>query len=413
MALNAAVSPGFPWAIFPFGGWAIGLLEHFASVLRKGERAREIERMPHLDSERLSLFKQLQRKKDAIWLHLASTITTSAFLGAINFITSPQFPWALIPAGAMLIGLLSHAGSYAGKKRELERAILDSYGLSGSWDRALAKMPASLKEAPIDLGPYQPLVEAARSARAAIAEMIDPGKGKKAGRKSDVSAIGVDADLLPTVDSYVEQVSLLAKRTREVDRIIDLIPLEALRTDREALKVKLGEAPGEGLRREYEKSIAELDKQETSYNELKDQREVMELRLRSSVNTLKQMRIDLARLSGMSASGGKRVGARAARQDAGAEPLPQRSARRLRRAGTPSRRGLSPWRRKSRPNRSFPSICASLGPRLTLEAGVDMKSVTAKIIILSVGISVARRRRVDGRLQVWPSARWWTTKSPS
>jgi predicted nuclease with TOPRIM domain len=66
---------------------------------------------------------------------------------------------------------------------------------------------------------------------------------------------------------------------------------------------KLNDAAPGGLRKEYEKSLAELERQETSYQELSDQREVLELRLRSSVNTLKQLRIDLARLSGMAAGG--------------------------------------------------------------------------------------------------------------
>ncbi|MFA6505369.1 MAG: adenylate/guanylate cyclase domain-containing protein [Treponemataceae bacterium] len=303
MALNAAVSPSFPWALFPFGGWAIGLLEHYASMLRKGERVRELAKMPHMDAERLSLFQQLQKKKDSIWLHLASTISTSAFLAMINLITSPHFLWFLFPAVGMGIGLLSHAGAYAGKKRELERAIMDSYGLSGSWSRAFANMPESMKDAPVDLGPYRTLVEEARAARAAILSLVTPEKGKKGKRGSAVSGAGVDADLMPTVDSYVEQVALLAKRTIEVDRIIELIPVDALRADRETLNGKLRDSPGNGLRREYEKSIAELDKQETSYKELKDQREVMELRLKSSVNTIKQMHIDLARLSGMPAGG--------------------------------------------------------------------------------------------------------------
>jgi hypothetical protein len=50
------------------------------------------------------------------------------------------------------------------------------------------------------------------------------------------------------------------------------------------------------LKAEYRKSIDEIDKQENSYQELKEQSEVVRLRLGSSVNQLKQMRLDIARL---------------------------------------------------------------------------------------------------------------------
>ncbi len=303
MILNANVSPGFPWALFPFGGWGIGLLEHFASVLRRGDRAAELAMMPPLDAESLSLFKQLQKKKDGFWLHAASTVTTSVFLFMINAITSSHFWWFLIPAAGMGIGLLSHAAAYAAKKAELEGTILDRLGLKGGWKRALRSMPASLKEDVGDLGPYLDLVEAAKSTRAAIVAQVTANGRKKAPKKgrrgAAVSGTPVDDDLLPALDSYVEQVALLAKRTNEVDRIIELIPMDALRADKEDLQRKVEAKPGEGLRKEYEKSLAEIERQETSFNELKEQREVLELRMRSSVNTLKQMRIDLARLAGM------------------------------------------------------------------------------------------------------------------
>ena len=294
MALNAAVSPSFPWAVFPFGGWAIGLLEHYASVLRRGERARELGKMPPLDPDRLELFKKLQKKKDSIWLHLASTISTTGFLAAVNLIVSPQFLWFLFPAVGMGIGLVSHSAAYAAGKSELEAELLDSLGLSSPSSRT--------KAPPVDFGPYRPLVDEARALRLAIAEFVPVGKIKKRKGKVVSDSI-VDEDLLPTVDSYVEQVALLAKRTYEADRIMELIPADALNADKEAVLVKLKGTPGEGLRREYEKTLSELEKQETSYAELKDQRELLELRLRSSVMTLKQLRIDLARLSGMPSGG--------------------------------------------------------------------------------------------------------------
>lgn len=313
MALNAAVSPGFPWAIFPFGGWGIGLLEHLTAALRRRDRARDLARLPPLDAPRLEIFKKLQRKIDSFQLHCASTVSVSAFLAAVNLIVSPDFFWFLFPAAAMGIGLATHAASYVSQKADLERNLLDSFGLSGSWKRSLRKMPAP--EAPEDFGRFQGLVEEARSLRASIAAHAGAAGGKDRKREAGAKpgASPVDADFLPTLDSYVDQVALLARRTLEVDRIIDLIPVEAIRADGLRLKEKLAAGAGEGLRREYEKSIAEMERQEASFRELQEQREVLELRLGSAVNTMKQLRIDLARLSGMNAAGDS--GASAALRD--------------------------------------------------------------------------------------------------
>lgn len=306
MSLNASVSPGFPWAIFPLGGWGIGLLEHLASVLRKSDRAKELERLPPLDPERLGLFKKLQKLKDSIWLHFASTVSTGAFLIGINLLLSPSVPWGFFVAGAMVIGFFSHLASNGQKRRDLERKLVESFGMEGSWSRALRRMPKTLEREWSDLGPYRELVDEAANARAAIAAQLGvPAKKGKKGRSGSgaESSLGMDADMLPALDSYVDQVASMARRAVEADRIIELIPMDALAADKAALRRKLDEAPGESLKREYAKSLEEIGKQERSYEELVEQREILELRMRSSVNTLKQMRIDVARLSGMDAGG--------------------------------------------------------------------------------------------------------------
>jgi hypothetical protein len=59
---------------------------------------------------------------------------------------------------------------------------------------------------------------------------------------------------------------------------------------------KREQASSESLKAEYRRSIDEIDKQERSYQELKEQSEVLRLRLGSSVNQLKQMRLDIARV---------------------------------------------------------------------------------------------------------------------
>jgi hypothetical protein len=57
------------------------------------------------------------------------------------------------------------------------------------------------------------------------------------------------------------------------------------------------------MKKEYQRSMTEIEKQMHSFTELKNQKELITLRLNSAVNSLKQMQIDLARMRGISASG--------------------------------------------------------------------------------------------------------------
>jgi chromosome segregation ATPase len=104
----------------------------------------------------------------------------------------------------------------------------------------------------------------------------------------------------------VGQVRLLAQSANEIERIVGAIPMQDLASDKAALQAKAGSAASASLKEEYQRSIDEIEKQEKSYDELRDQSEVIKLRLSSSVNQLKQMRIDMARLraSGDDGSGG-------------------------------------------------------------------------------------------------------------
>ena len=102
-------------------------------------------------------------------------------------------------------------------------------------------------------------------------------------------------DMVPSLQEYLGQVRLLALSANEIDRLVEAIPMAELGRDKAELASKES-AASETLKSEYRKSIAEIEKQEKAYQELRDQSEVVKLRLGSSVNQLKQMRIDIARI---------------------------------------------------------------------------------------------------------------------
>jgi len=301
MVLNATVSPGFPWALFPFGGWGIGLLEHYAGSLRAKDKFRDLKKLPPLNDEQLGLFKKLQKKKDELWHSGAGLIPTSAFLLMINLITSRGFLWSLIPIFFMSMGFLGNLVKIPGEIATLKQDLQDSLrkGIARGRSRTYGSQNAG--------GAYMELVNEAAGIREAILEMIQKpqSKNKQKGGQWSSQKMGVPEaeELIPVLDAYVEQVQLLADRTAEVDRIIELIPREALQRDKQVLEQKLKEPHKPELQKEYVKALEELEQQEASFKELGEQRDLLELKLRSSVNNLKQMQIDIGRIISLTGSG--------------------------------------------------------------------------------------------------------------
>ena len=282
--INVRFSPSFFWAAFVSAAWGIGLVSSFVAVSRSGAKVREADAMPDLDSGQLAIYKKLNRMKDSMAQHAASTFTVPFLLGLINYMTSPSFLWFLIPTAALALGFLSHLAAYSASKPRLQRKLLDSLGVKGGWGK-LFRGAKARRETASNLGPYAEAYREAEAARNAIAAQAASG-----------AAGPVDSGLLPSLDQYLGQVRLLAQSANDIDRIVEAIPMTDLSKDKAALLAKAEAATSESLKGEYRASIAEIEKQERSYQELREQSEVVKLRLGSSVNQLKQMRLDIARV---------------------------------------------------------------------------------------------------------------------
>ncbi|MCX7024320.1 MAG: 2TM domain-containing protein [Spirochaetes bacterium] len=291
--LNLTTATAFPWAAIVTAAWGIGVVSNIAAAFRHAAKRRELERLPALDGNQLDLYKKLNRVKDSIVHHTASTLTVPFLLFLINLVTSPEFLWAAIPSGIMVIGWISHLITYRFTKGSLERRFFDSLGHSGG-SRGFFRNRDTVRAETESMGRYAALYAEARAARDAIVSQV---KGLK---KKDPA---YDPDLAPQLEEYVGQVKLLTQSANEIDRIIDAIPLGDLEKDKAELSRRLSESDNPSLRREYEKSVGEIEKQQKACKDLEDQREVVRLRLKSSVNALKQMQIDMARLKTLPDSG--------------------------------------------------------------------------------------------------------------
>lgn len=282
--LQLQAGPSMLWAAIVTAGWGTGLVSNLAGLARTNAKLREADRVPDLEGDALATYKKLNIVRDSMARHTASLLTVPALLFTIHAVATPLvFPWWLIPAGIMAISWISHAIAYASARGRLERKLFKEAGVGG-W-RDLFRIGKTRKAAAKVSGPYATLYAEAEAAKEAIVAQV-----KAAGKDSPF-----DKELVPSLEEYVGQVRLLTQTVNEIDSIIDAIPMKDLSKDKAELKGKLEGTASSSLKTEYARSVEEIERQEKSFQDLQDQREVLHLRLKSSVNSLKQMQLDMAR----------------------------------------------------------------------------------------------------------------------
>jgi class 3 adenylate cyclase len=286
--VNTRFSPGFMWAAIVTAAWGTGVVSNLFAMVRGRAKSAEMEKMPNLSGDSLDAYKKLNRVKDSMAMHLASILSVPAMLFTINYITSPQFWWAAIPSGIMALSFLGHLASYPITKRGLEKKLFRLLGV-GSWHE-LFSGARDRRQAGAAAGPYADIYAEASAARDEIVRAIKTDKAY---------AAEFGKDMIPTLDRYVGQVKLLTQSINEIDGIVASIPLVDLARDKEKLHAKMGSTETPALKTEYKRSIDEIERQEKASKELEDQRELLKLRLGSSVNSLKQLKIDMARMKAL------------------------------------------------------------------------------------------------------------------
>lgn len=286
--LNLSTSPGFPWALFPLFGWGIGMVNHINEVKRKQDQVRHLEALPNINRQGLKLLQEYEKIRSGFSSHVVSTVATSALLLMINLVTSSAFMWSFIPVGVMGIGLIGHIAAFPGKMSKI-RKRMERMGLLVP-DLPLFRPSRRLPDPGED--------GYSRTQQARIIRAVIQGQYKKAKR----SGAPIDRDFLDLLDRYVDQIAALDAKSMDVQQLIQGIPVSDLERDLAVLKKRKDSTDSEQLQSEYSESIKQVEKQKASYRQLTNQQEMLDLRLSSSLNALKQLQIDMVRVQSMSNS---------------------------------------------------------------------------------------------------------------
>jgi len=279
--INMNIATGFAWAPIVSTFWGFGVIESIFSARRLSHQARETEALPDLDETQTKELKEIHKARTSIGSHFFSTLSVSAGLTAINMATQSADPWHLIPISILSVIFVIHFLSYISTGPRKARQFFAKRGLRRN-KKSLEEARQKRKAKTTELGTYADLYQNAEESAAEIETALED------------FAPEFKQEMQPQLKDYLGQVLLLAKTANELDGIIGDIPVEALKKDKAELKTKLDKA-SPSLRVEYEDSIREVETQEESFKALVEQRELIDLRLRSSVNQIQQLRLDLAK----------------------------------------------------------------------------------------------------------------------
>ncbi len=277
---------GFMWPAIVSAAWGIGIVSHFFSLLRAKAKEREIGKTPAIDPESLDIYKKINRVRDSMASHAATVLTVPTLLVLINSMTWTGFWWSAIPGGIIALSFLGHLAAFPASMASLKKKLFRRLGVA-SWSELFStgKTRRTMSAA---AGTYAAFYQEAEAARDEIIRTIKTDKNS-----------GLDKDMIPTLNKYVDQVKMLTQSVNEIDGIVAAIPIVELRHDKLDLSEKLEKAVSPALKSEYRKSIDEVDRQIRASKDLAEQGEVLKLRMRSSVNALKQLKLDMARLKAM------------------------------------------------------------------------------------------------------------------
>lgn len=218
--VNLVTSFSFPWFLFVLGGWGIGMICHTVDCYLKQKHKKDVEKLPPLSPEALSVFHKLKRNKYHFFNHLGAYVGVNGFLFLVNLITSMSFPWFAIPAGLWAMGLFSHLLSFRVKNSILKKKLKALIGKIGA---------VFTKSKKSDYSNDDPMMTQVYELKDSIIEEIETASQK---------GMPIDSDLKPVLENYMKQVENLNSRYNEIDGLIRSIPMSELESDLVKLKKK-------------------------------------------------------------------------------------------------------------------------------------------------------------------------------
>ena len=110
---------------------------------------------------------------------------------------------------------------------------------------------------------------------------------------------GIVGEIKPLVDNYIGQVRELIDRDKQIRKVVEHNPLESIDEKIFELNSKMQATTSEPLKAEYKHALDRHVQHKNSLREFYDQREMIALRLDSTLMSLREVKFDLLRLENL------------------------------------------------------------------------------------------------------------------
>lgn len=106
-------------------------------------------------------------------------------------------------------------------------------------------------------------------------------------------------DIKSMLDNYTNRINQLVERDKKLRTVEHGFSIDTVDKTINALQRKMQATNNNYLKDEYQSSLSKYQKHRSSFQDLKDQREVVRLRINSAIMSLKQIKIDLIKMESM------------------------------------------------------------------------------------------------------------------
>lgn len=296
LAFLDLVTGGGLWFPYVAGAMAIPFLSHYIHRRRRNllqqKLEAQIEREPGFSDRMFRPLRKLHRSTTLFLLGLGSAATISGYLFLINVLTGGSF-WSVIPVASIAFPVVLHGLFLRGRRKSLIRTLE-----SGGDNRAVSQRRTTRREE----RPDTPLGEAHEAAREhpmlAEARYLEQQITNRFERTGTA-----EVELLGGVRDLVGEIERLCELSNEFATAVQMISLSGLQKDRSILTRRQKEGASEAMMRQYAEALDQVEHQIAGLRELEKRKELLELRIRTGVNSLRQINVDLVRMEGDAALG--------------------------------------------------------------------------------------------------------------
>jgi hypothetical protein len=267
----------YPWYLWVWAGWGSGVVGEIFDHVDARRRKKDIDSLPELSKDETANLKEYHKAKAAVGKDLGGLIAVASIMGVLTYLhgfAGGWWIWLMIPVAITAMSFLGKIGSFFSTMGRIGDRIKGLFSKKNTRNVTPVREPESALE---------------------HAKMLKENILEQAKKHKETKELLGD-DIIPLLDTYVNQIGQLSLMEEEVAKIINEMPMKDLEKDEVRLQMKREKAKSPALVKEYDKSIAEIDRQRQSFDSLKEQKEIISLRMNSSINSLKQMQIDIARM---------------------------------------------------------------------------------------------------------------------